>query len=268
MVYLHGTPDSRLGRHPDDTVAAAAGVRLLAIDRPGAGGSDLHPAGNLAGLGHDLTVLLDELGIDRTLLLGWSAGGLSALAAASVVGDRVAAVAVVAPIPPVEAYENAALVAALAPARRAFVTLAGDLAAAELAAEVAPYLLPSPLTAETALVHVLEGAGDSGSAELAMVPGAAEQLARSLEASAAHGSAGLVQDVARQLEPGLELGRVLAPVRCFHGDEDGLSPPEVGTWLAARLPNAVVDLVPGGSHHLLFPRWHGILRALRRDAAM
>src|SRR5687767_7492450 len=28
VLYLHGTPDSRLARHPDDDLAAAAGVRL------------------------------------------------------------------------------------------------------------------------------------------------------------------------------------------------------------------------------------------------
>jgi pimeloyl-ACP methyl ester carboxylesterase len=43
VLYLHGTPDSRLARHPDDGLAAAAGVRLLAIDRPGYGGSSPLP---------------------------------------------------------------------------------------------------------------------------------------------------------------------------------------------------------------------------------
>ena len=45
-----------------------------------------------------------------------------------------------------------------------------------------------------------------------------------------------------------------------------VSPPEVGTWLVSRLPAAVLDLTLGAGHHLLFPRWQGILRALRRDA--
>ena len=37
VLYVHGTPDSRRARHPDDGVAAAAGVRLVAVDRPGFG---------------------------------------------------------------------------------------------------------------------------------------------------------------------------------------------------------------------------------------
>ena len=57
-------------------------------------------------------------------------------------------------------------------------------------------------------------------------------------------------------------------VRTFHGGADGVSPPLVGSWLVSHLANAVLDLSEGASHHLLFPRWGGILQALRRDAAM
>ncbi|HEV8116197.1 MAG TPA: alpha/beta hydrolase [Acidimicrobiales bacterium] len=268
VVYLHGTPDSRLARHPDDGAAAAAGVRLLAVDRPGAGESHRHPGADLAGLGHDLAALLDHLDVPRTILFGWSTGGLFALGAATVLGPRVAAMGLAAPVPPVEAYGDPSLVAALAVGRRGFAELALELSPAELAGEVAPFLVPDPLTAASALEHVLESAGEAGRRDLVAVPGAAGALAEGLLASVAQGPAGLVADVALQLEPGLDLSAIRAPVRTFHGSADGVSPPIVGTWLVARLPHAVLDLSPGGSHHLLFPRWRGILRALRRDAAM
>lgn len=268
VVYLHGTPDSRLSRHPDDSVTEAAGVRLLAVDRPGAGDSDPHDAATLVSVGHDLAVLLDHLALPSAILLGWSAGGLFALAAATVLGERVVGIGLVAPVPPVEAYAEAALVAALGPGRRGFVELVGEVPALKLASEVAPYLVPDPLTPDTAVEHVLAGAGEQGRRELAEVPGAAAVLAAALMASVRRGRAGLVHDVALQLEPGLDLSEVRVPVRAFHGTEDGVSPPEVGTWLVSRLPNAVLDLSPGASHHLLFPRWRGILRALRRDAAI
>jgi pimeloyl-ACP methyl ester carboxylesterase len=49
VLYLHGTPDSRLSRHPDDGLAAAAGVRLLAVDRPGYGATSPLPLPPAAG---------------------------------------------------------------------------------------------------------------------------------------------------------------------------------------------------------------------------
>jgi pimeloyl-ACP methyl ester carboxylesterase len=267
VVYLHGTPDSRLARHPDDSVAAECGVRLLAVDRPGAGQSDLHPTSTLVSLGDDLAHALDQLAVERAVLLGWSAGGLFALASAAVLGDRVLAVGLVATVPPVEAYGDPGLVAALGPSRRHFVEMAGELGAAELAAELAPYLVPEPLTPELAAEHVTEATSPISRAELAAVDGAAAQMARALLEAVRGGRAGLERDLALQLEPGLDLSAVRSRVRSFHGSEDALSPPEVGSWLATHLPDAVLDLVPGAGHHLLFPRWRGILRAVLRDAA-
>ncbi len=267
VVYLHGTPDSRLGRPPDE-VTQAAGVRLLAVDRPGSGDSDPHRDSTLASLGHDLAALLDHLALDRVLVIGWSGGGLAALGAMSVLGDRVAAVGLIAPLPPVEAYGDAALVAALAPGRRAFAELFVGEPPREVAAEVVPFLVPDPLTAEGARQHVLELAGEVGGRELAQVPGAADALAAGLQASVQRGLDGLLEDVAHQLEPGLDLRVITCPVRSFHGGQDGVSPPEVGAWLVGSLPDAVLDLSPDGGHHLHFPRWRGILRGLRRDAGM
>ena len=262
VVYLHGTPDSRLARHPDDSLAESAGVRLLAVDRPGAGDSDLDPAADVTSLGHDLIVVLDALGISRTALLGWSSGGLAALGAASVLGHRAGALTLVATLPPAEAYADPALVAALGPARRSLVEMAADAPPAEVAAEVAPFLVPSPLTATLALEHVLEGAGDVGRAELASVPGAAGALAAGLQAGVAHGLAWVEQDLRLQLTPGIDLAAVAPLVEVVHGELDAACPPAVGEWLVEHLPRARLEVVPGGGHHLLFPHWGRLLGAL------
>jgi pimeloyl-ACP methyl ester carboxylesterase len=267
VVYLHGTPDSRRGRPADDG-AASVGIRLLAVDRPGFGDSDVDAAAPLASLGDDLARLLDAVAVDRAVLLGWSGGGLAALGAATsaALASRLAALGLVGTLPPAEAYDAPDVLSALGDGRRAFAEIARDVSAAELAAEVAPYLVPDPLDAAIARAHVLELAGDVGRAELARAPGAVDALTAGLEASVRHGVQGLVGDIERQLERGLDLSAITCPVRTFHGSLDEISPPEVGTWLVAHLPSAVLDLTPGAGHHLLFPRWRGILRALRRDA--
>jgi pimeloyl-ACP methyl ester carboxylesterase len=263
VVYLHGLPDSRLARHPDDSLAERAGVRLLAVDRPGAGESDLDPAATHTSLGADLAALLDALGLATAALLGWSSGGLAALGAAAALGDRVRALALVAAVPPAEAYEDPGVVAALGPSRRPLVEMAQAAPAAEVAAEVAPYLVPIPLTPELALEHVLEGAGELGRRELAAVPGAAEALAAGLVAGVAGGTAALEQDLRLQLTPGLDLGAVGARTLLHHGGRDGVSPPEVGTWLAQHLADAELEVLPDAGHHLLFALWPQLLRSLR-----
>jgi pimeloyl-ACP methyl ester carboxylesterase len=263
VLYLHGTPDSRLARHPDDGLAEAAGIRLLAVDRPGAGASDLDPAATLTSLGNDLEQVLDVLGIGRAAILAWSSGGLAALGAATVLGTRADPLVLVASLPPAEAYADAEVVGELGPGRRPLVELAGELGPAEVAAEVAPYLVPVPLTPELALEHVLEGAGDVGRDELASVPGAAEALALGLQAGVEGGTAGLEQDLRLQLTTGLDLGAVTGRVLLHHGGRDGVAPPAVGTWLAGRLRDSVLEVHPDAGHHLLFPLWGRLLEQLR-----
>jgi pimeloyl-ACP methyl ester carboxylesterase len=266
VVYLHGTPDCRLARHPDDARAAAMGVRLLAVDRPGFGASTADAGGTLAQLGHDLAAALDALGIDRATLLGWSAGGLSALAAATVLGERVERVVLVGTVAPIEAAADDVVLAATGPTRRSFVALAAGLLAdgvpaAEIAEEVAPHLVPDPLDPAIALEHVLDSAGAVGRRELARVPEAAERLAAALCAAVAAGRAGLAHDVTRQLEAGLDLAELTAPVRSIHGALDAVSPPEVGEWLAGRHGAVEVEVVPDAGHHLLLTCWDQVLAA-------
>jgi len=43
IFFFHGWGDSRLTRHPDDSLLDAAGIHLMTVDRPGFGLSDFQP---------------------------------------------------------------------------------------------------------------------------------------------------------------------------------------------------------------------------------
>src|SRR5262249_21185360 len=74
VLFFHGTPGSRL-YCPDDSVTAASRVRLLTVDRPGVGGSDVLPRRTFAAWAGDVAELGDALGIGQFGVVGWSAGG-------------------------------------------------------------------------------------------------------------------------------------------------------------------------------------------------
>ncbi|MGI8938524.1 MAG: alpha/beta fold hydrolase, partial [Iamia sp.] len=98
VVFLHSSPGSRC-LDPEPAATAAAGVRLVTIDRPGYGASSPWPDGvvpTLAGCADDVTAALDHLGAAEAAVAGWSAGGRVAAGVAARHPDRVRALALIA----------------------------------------------------------------------------------------------------------------------------------------------------------------------------
>jgi pimeloyl-ACP methyl ester carboxylesterase len=93
VIYHHGTPSSRVEPEAFGLPAAATahGVRLIAPDRPGMGGSDHQTSRTLLDWPHDLGRLADHLRLPRFAVLGYSGGVPFAAAAAARLPDRVAA---------------------------------------------------------------------------------------------------------------------------------------------------------------------------------
>ncbi len=82
VVHHPGTPVSRvLGRWGHEA-AARARVRLIALNRPGYGGSTRLDAPSLAAVGRDTVALANRLGIDEFAVVGSSGGGPYAVATA------------------------------------------------------------------------------------------------------------------------------------------------------------------------------------------
>lgn len=83
LVYCHGGLSSRLDIHFAARAAQGAGVRILAIDRPGTGGSSPQRERTFATWAKDVERVAEVLELDRFAVLGWSFGGPYALACAS-----------------------------------------------------------------------------------------------------------------------------------------------------------------------------------------
>jgi pimeloyl-ACP methyl ester carboxylesterase len=100
VIALHGTPASRL-MYSAAKSAGRFGLRLIAPDRWGYGGTSLHPRPTLAAFAADMATLADQLRLDRFAVLGVSGGGPYAAAMGALLRDRVTALALVAPVGPI-----------------------------------------------------------------------------------------------------------------------------------------------------------------------
>lgn len=106
VLALHGTPGSRLKFSSADSPARCLGLALVAPDRWGYGGTSIHHSPSLAAFATDMLTMLDAIGVDRFALLGVSGGGPYAAAVAARAGKRASALALVAPVGPIEGNDR------------------------------------------------------------------------------------------------------------------------------------------------------------------
>lgn len=88
LVLLHGLCEDRSVWEP--LLPALTGIRLVRIDLPGFGRSDVPAKPGIDGYAAAVRAALDQLEIDRCVLVGHSLGGYTALAFAEKYGDRLA----------------------------------------------------------------------------------------------------------------------------------------------------------------------------------
>jgi pimeloyl-ACP methyl ester carboxylesterase len=89
VFYFHGTASSRLEVLLLKEITRKKRLRLIGVDRPGAGLSTFTPKKRLRDFTTDINHLADCLGIDRFAVLGWSGGGPYALTYLAFFPERV-----------------------------------------------------------------------------------------------------------------------------------------------------------------------------------
>ncbi|HET6743185.1 MAG TPA: alpha/beta hydrolase [Kribbella sp.] len=231
VVWHHGTPN--LGTPPAPLAATSErlGIRWIGFDRPGYGGSSPHPGRTIASGAADLTAVLDTLGIGTCALMGYSGGGTYALGAAAILGERVTAVATLAAIAPYSA-EGLDWYAGMIASGLASLHAAASGRAERLQNESVEY---DPEFTDTDLA--LFG-GEWG--WLGSVAG---------DKAMPNGPDGAVDDDCSYVVPwGCDPTTITAPVLLQHGTADRIIPSSHGTWLAAHLPTATLDLHQDLSH--------------------
>ena len=79
IVYCHGSQSSRLEMHYDQSFAEKNNLRILAIDRPGHGLSDMNYDGSILDFARDVKQVTEQLNIETFSVAGMSAGAPFAL---------------------------------------------------------------------------------------------------------------------------------------------------------------------------------------------
>ncbi|SRR5581483_7452656 len=246
VVMQHGTPGAGLLFRSDLESAERLGLRLVAYDRPGYGGSSPHPGRSVADAARDVAAILDELGAERFATYGVSGGGPHALACAALLPGRCAAAASVAGVGPADAPDldwlegmgegNVEEFGVAAQGREPLTefceTAAGQLLAAG----------PEGL-AEGLRPHLSDVDARALTGELA------EFLSNGIAVALEQRVDGWVDDDLAFLAPwGFDLDAIHAPVLVCQGRHDLMVPPRHADWLAGHVPGAELRILPEEGH--------------------
>ncbi len=235
VVVHHGTPAAASILRLFEP-ATAAGVLLVAISRPGYGTSARRPGRSVAGAVEDVRAVLDALGRDRYVAVGWSGGGPHALACAALDAPRCAAAWCLAGVAPADAdfdwlagmaEENVEEFALAREGGERFEEVL-EAAAVAMRAATGPELV--------GLLGTLIGEADRAALASGRVP---ELMAAATAQALVEGAAGWIDDDRALLAPwGFDLAHTSVPVEVWTGGDDRMVPPAHGAWIAARIPGA------------------------------
>jgi pimeloyl-ACP methyl ester carboxylesterase len=245
VLYFHGSPSSRL--EPlliGDDRLSRLGLRVIAPDRPGMGGSDFQPGRGFSDWPRDVSALADALGLGQFSALGNSGGGPYVGSCAARIPERLTSAVIVSGgwrMDWPEARDNMPFVNRLA------MTLAGK----------APPVLRLLLKAMAAT------AGGEREKELAQLkkrvpaadyaafaePGRVEAFGQAMRECVRQGTKGAAWDMGLYVrEFDFRMDEIKMPLKLFHGGRDANAPVALARRVASEVPSARLVIYEDEAH--------------------
>jgi pimeloyl-ACP methyl ester carboxylesterase len=245
VLYFHGHGGSRLEPAVlGDDEFIKAGIRLIAPDRPGMGGSDFQPGRGFSHWPKDVVTLAGRLGLSKFAILGISGGGGYISACARWIPERLSAAVIVSGAGQMNS-----------PEARTSLPVMGRLMwwLAARSARLMGLLLslskPRNLDDPAKIRQQLKRTMPPGEVAVFDKPGRLEAFMASGAESMRQGVRGIAWDAhlyARSWDFHLE--EICFPVRLLHGEADLNVPVAVARKVAASIPGCRATFYPGEGH--------------------
>ena len=245
VFYFHGAPSSRL--EPlliGDEAWGRLGLRVIAPDRPGIGGSDFQPNRGFSDWPKDVVALADALGLGQFAVLGNSGGGPYVAVCAARIPERLSSAVIVSGgwqmnLP--EAKDNMPFVNRLflilagraSPLLRLLLKAMGGSSAGEREKELAKLKARVPPADYAAFAE----------------PGRIEALHEMMRECMRRGTKGPAWDMRLYMrEFDFKLDEIRMPLKLFHGERDVNAPIALVRRMVAELPSAQLVTYENEAH--------------------
>lgn len=242
------------------TGRAAPGARVITVDRPGIGASSPSDRRTVAQWPHDVEQLADQLGIDTFAVLGHSLGSPYALATARALSPRVRSLGVACGFAPFDREHaldglNQRMAKALPALRRA-----------PWMARLATGSLPRQYRRDPAAAFHKQFGRDLPDCDQRALtdPLEREQLLTAAVEATRQGARPLALEMQLGFARpwGVEPSDIDVPTHLWYGEDDTLTPPQMGRFLEEQISGAELTIFPGEGHMAAFIHWFDIIGTL------
>lgn len=255
IFYSHGFPASRLEVVIAHESAQKLGLTIVALDRPGFGGSQWYRGRCLEDWAQDVVLVANHLGVERFGILGVSGGSPTAIAAAGELKERVTTLSVVSGVSPVQ---DRRVLSGMNLANQFLLRLGGvvpGLGKGVITIIAALWRL-NPIVAQLWFRMLLPEADIA----IGRRPEVSRVMVRAIREGLRQGVQGAANDFELLLSDWRYLvERIRVPSHVWHGDADTYVPLGMGQLLARDIPGAVFHKVEGGGHFMIVDRLMEIL---------
>ena len=244
VIFSHGFSDSHLIRHPDDLLTASLGVRWIAADQPGVGGSIPMKGRKMVDWGNDMEQLADHLGLETFNVAGHSGGGPHALSIAHHLPERVRKVVLASPVAP---FDEKGVTSML---------VMKDLKTV-VKIRYLHFLIRWAMKAVAKKINknipsYVESIVDELPNEAETILRTPEQQAlfeENLRQGYAQNEEGVYEMTLALWDWGFEPRDIRQPVDIFYGNKDGIISPQMSLYLSRQLPLARAHEWDGANHY-------------------
>ena len=255
VLFFHGIPGSRHSSHSAGVVGESHGARVIAFDRPGYGLSDPLSGREIHDWPQDVADALDVLSVKRFSVFGYSGGGPFGLATAAAMPERVASMATVSGMGPLDTPEAGARLTREQRFRRFVTAWLSPIvrfrtwqATRSIRRDVGSFLMERAATAPVEDPMQLER------------PAINAMMRQDLLASVAQGGGTIAHEMGLMARPWqFDLSQVRAPMQIWHGTHDDVVPLWLAESVASRLPHAETRFLSDLGHLLLLSHMTDII---------
>jgi pimeloyl-ACP methyl ester carboxylesterase len=259
VFLFHGLPGSRLswGLLPGEPIPT--GLRIIAPDRPGYGGSDPRPGRSLLDWAGDIAQLADGLLVSKFAIVGISGGGPGALACAWKMPDRLTAVGIVSSPAPTNApgvFEG------MSRTNRFFMKLAWRMP--WLSTLNVRFLASLVRRSPARYINTMKLKVHDVDRQIVARPEIQEMLTRDFAEALRSGGQGMVDDMAANHgRPwGFPLEEIEIKILFWFCGLDRSVPPAMGKYLSRTIPDCESTFVPDAGHLWILVHLREILDAV------